>query len=266
MVIDKKNNFSRMILISVGFHIVFFLFLMISFTSKMTVVPSTMTVELSSFNMGSFKGLAELKERKKGNEEKKQNDQFFSDSKSSDSVKEEKTHESFLPPKPTHEEIKREHQAQLEKMLQESGDENAPVKDRSKQSDEGLLSEDDLKKATEINPGKDGKNGQSSGRPQANGNADIDSGLELSNKGRGLVYMPEKPVYPEWARRESIQGIVKLKLNFDKDGFVIGADIVQSSGNNRLDILAKNYALQIRIQASLEESQDSGILIFNFKL
>jgi TonB family protein len=226
-------------------------------------------VELSGFNAGKFRGLAELKERKKGNDEKIQTEQFFSDSKSSDSVKEEKLKESFLPSKPTHEEIKREHQAKLEKMLQESGNEGSPTREHPVQSDQGLLSDDDFQKATEIDSGKGdrvGKGGKSGGRPQDSGMANIDSGLELSNKGRGLVYMPEKPVYPEWARKEAIQGIVKLRLFFDQDGFVIGADILQSSGNNRLDIIAKNYALQIRIQASLDENQDSGLLIFNFKL
>ncbi len=258
-----------MLVISVVFHFCFFLLLMISIKQRMIVVPSTMTVELSGFNSGKLKGLAEFKEKKNGKEEKKQTEQFFSDSKSADSIKEATTKESFLPPKPTHEEIKREHQAKLEKMLQESGDERAPDREHINTSDNNLLSDEDLKKATEIDSGKgdkSGKSGNSGGRPQASGTADIDSGLELSNKGRGLVYIPEKPVYPEWARKGAIQGIVRLKLFFDKDGFVIGADIVQSSGNNRLDILAKNYALQIRIQASLEESQDSGILIFNFKL
>jgi len=92
------------------------------------------------------------------------------------------------------------------------------------------------------------------------------SSILLESKNRKILYQPPPPVYPEWARREGIQGKVVIKVWFDKDGFAVDAQVVRSSGNPGLDSVAKNYALKFRISPITEDIEEEGIVPVTFEL
>ncbi len=241
--------------------------ILISFEKKMVIIPNSLTVELSGFSSERFSGLSELSDQKATANPAQLTESFFSDSRSTDSVIEENQRQYFLPPRPSHEAIKKANMETMEHMLQEAGVDSSSTSKVQSANEQNMLSEDDYEKGQRLkdlsasdNTGT--KEGQKSVPP---GTADIDSGLDLSGLGRRVVFSPAKPDYPEWAKRDLIQGTVKLTLTFDIEGFVVGVKVIQSSGNTRLDIIAKNYAQQLRIQPGTEDVQECYFFM-NFKL
>lgn len=267
----QKNSLPSTLLFSIIFHILFILLLSISLQHKMLVVPNTVSVELTGFSTGQIKGISEFRQPAKGSDQKSMTENFFSDSLSADSKREEAEKEYFLPPKPTYDSVKKANRESMEKLLQQAGDDPSQAnasKTASKSSD-SLLTDDDLKRGesmgTSTAKGQQGKAGSPPSGTSSGGNADVDSGLDMGNLGRGIVFRPATPEYPEWAKRSMIQGRVVLKLVFDKDGFVVGMTVLQSSGNTQLDVKAKNYFQQIRIEPGSEEFQEATCYM-DFKL
>jgi TonB family protein len=236
----------------------------------MLVVPNSVSVELSGFSAGQIKGIAELRQPAKGSDVKSMTEKFFSDSLSADSRREEAEKEYFLPPKPSYDVVKKANRESMEKLLEQAGADLAQESSSrsGSKSQDSLLTEDDLKQGesmgTPVAKGRQGKTGSPSGS-SSGGQADVNSGLDLGNLGRGILFRPAPPEYPEWAKRNMIQGKVVLKLVFDKEGFVVGVTVLQSSGNTQLDIKAKNYFQQIRIEPGQEEFQETTCYM-DFKL
>lgn len=83
-------------------------------------------------------------------------------------------------------------------------------------------------------------------------------------KKRKLKYAPPLPPYPESLRRRSVSAKLTLNLMVSESGRVYSVSIKSSSGDFRADLIAKNYAKELRFEASSQTHQ--GDMHWEFKL
>lgn len=62
---------------------------------------------------------------------------------------------------------------------------------------------------------------------------------------RKLVFEPDID-YPEYFRKQGIQGTVRLMIDVDAAGNVVNAEVLHTSGHSKLDILARNGILKAK--------------------
>lgn len=163
---------------------------------------------------------------------------------------------------PTLDEHRRRHREELERFLEKESEEQ-PERPREEESD--LLSRRDREAAQRMTGGPSAAK-PSGGTPAGGAEAEVAGRLVMQGAGRPVVYQPPPPAYPEWARRDGVEGRVVVRVWFDKDGFAVDAAIVRSSGSPRLDSVARNYALQFRVAPVAEDREDEGLLTVVFEL
>jgi len=176
---------------------------------------------------------------------------------------------STAKPDKSREEIAKENREKLEQMLSETAEKNpaAAAAGKSGQRNEGLLNEEDARRAKNASSGGSGTAGTGGvGGSPSSGESGVFPNLVMNNSGRRVVFAPSPPPYPLWALRDNVQGKVILKVWFDKDGFPVGTEVVQSSGNSLLDATAKNHALKFRIEPIQEDREESGTFTIIFSI
>lgn len=76
-------------------------------------------------------------------------------------------------------------------------------------------------------------------------------------------------VYPYEARRDSLEGTVRVKVKISKEGKVVKADISSSSGHKILDDTALDYAYKAEFTPALSDGapiESENMLPFKFQL
>lgn len=71
--------------------------------------------------------------------------------------------------------------------------------------------------------------------------------------------------YPRTALEDGIEGTVRLRLKFEKNGGIQGAEIVGKSGNQALDRSALQLALRINDMPALPEGREQMSMIIPMK-
>lgn len=82
---------------------------------------------------------------------------------------------------------------------------------------------------------------------------------------RKLVYR-EKMKYPEWAEKEGMEGIIKIKFWVSPDGKIIETEIINSSGFPDLDIYTVENFRKWIFEPAKTNKKVWGIITFLFEL
>ena len=84
---------------------------------------------------------------------------------------------------------------------------------------------------------------------------------------RKLVFQPEIE-YPVYFRKQGIQASVRLIIDVDASGNVVNAEVLQSSGYSKLDILARSGVLKAKFQKrdNFNSNYDRGEVEVQYKL
>jgi TonB family protein len=179
----------------------------------------------------------------------------------------EKSGPSVAKPDRSREELAQENRRKLEEELDRTAEPAKTVTGAARKGSGNLLNPADAERAKSAASGASGTPKTGSQSPSAeNADAGVAAKLVLNDSGRKVLYEPPPPAYPEWALRDRVQGKVTLKVWFDKEGFPLATEVVQSSGNSLLDATAKNQALKFRIEPILDDREDWGTFVINFIL
>jgi len=248
-----KNKFSQMLALSIFLHTILILLFSLTYKKPLVLTPKSMTVKFANIN--DVKVHDVIKEKAKN--------QPSSFKKFVKKTKEIITKKPKIEPKQkrSYEEIKKEKRENLEKLLEEMKEKNTSKNENhfgSSKNNEPLLNAED--RPTEDNA-KSSKLNNTENKKNVTG-----SPMNLENPNRKLEYQPPPPHYPQWALDNGIQGTTKIRVWFDKEGFAIDAKIIQSSGNSRLDIVAKNYVLQFKYEPIPEDKEESGTISVTFTI
>jgi len=82
---------------------------------------------------------------------------------------------------------------------------------------------------------------------------------------RGILRMVE-PIYPEWAKRQGIEGNVELKFWVLPSGEVSSIEVFEGSGRPSLDRVAADALSQWKFESIKEDVIQWGIITFRFRL
>jgi TonB family protein len=84
---------------------------------------------------------------------------------------------------------------------------------------------------------------------------------------RKLIFQPDIE-YPEYFRKQGIQASVRLIIDVDASGNVVNADVLQSSGYSKLDILARKGVLKAKFlkRENINNVFDRGEVEVQYKL
>jgi TonB family protein len=240
---------------SVVFHLLLLLGLSLTFRRPLVEVPRSISVELSNINNVTVRDVVSGKQSARVSPLKR----IFKSPEPVDPAAE--VHEQPVAT-PSLDEHRKQHREELERYLDQMS-ENQPARERVDESDPLSQKDREAAQSASGSPSGGGALSEAGGPTSA---ADVNARLVLRGSGRAVVYQPPAPVYPEWARREGIQGKVLVRVWFDKDGFAVDVQVERSSGNPALDSVAKNYALKFRIAPISEDREEEGTVPVTFEL
>lgn len=244
---NKEDRLSFSLAVSAGVHVLLFLIMSLTWKEPLVLVPRSVTVRFANVNEVPVEQFVPSQPVKKFNLR-----EFVQDTvRKEPQVRREQRQKE---PVKTREQVVQEHREALERKLAEMEDSQESVQRTS--SDESLLDSSDAAVA-ETFPAEGvipKPRASSSGR------------MVLSDMDRVIEYEPPKPEYPDWAREARIQGTAIVRVWFDADGFAVGSEINQSTGNAQLDALARNHALKFRLSPTALQEETSGLYTIRFLL
>lgn len=248
-----KSKFSQMVALSIFVHAILILLFSLTYKRPLVLTPKSMTVKFANINDVKVHNIIEEKTKTQPSSFKK----FVK------KTKEIITKKPKIAPKQekSYDEIKKEKRENLEKLLDEMKEKDTSKNKKhldSSKNNEPLLNAQD--RPTE-DSSKSSKQNNTENKKNVTG-----SRINLENPNRKLEYQPPPPQYPQWALDNGIQGTTKIRVWFDKEGFAIDTKIIQSSGNSRLDIVAKNYVLQFKYEPIAEDKEESGTIAVTFTI
>ncbi|RKY30815.1 MAG: hypothetical protein DRP67_03770 [Candidatus Omnitrophota bacterium] len=84
--------------------------------------------------------------------------------------------------------------------------------------------------------------------------------------GKRRIIYKVSPEYPEWAKKEGIEGNVRIKFWISPQGKVVDTEIITSSGYPELDLIAEAFLRKWIFEPSTENYNVWGIITFRFRL
>ncbi|MCB6182743.1 TonB family protein [Leeia sp. TBRC 13508] len=108
------------------------------------------------------------------------------------------------------------------------------------------------------------------GTPKASGEPNSNQTAKISFSQHASVRQRVEPLYPEEARRQNKEGLVKVRVRVNKEGIITQSMIAFSSGNLMLDETIENAIKKWKFNPALNENgqavEEELLIPYRFKL